>query len=65
MNEDQANRQRQLDEAVTQATDLFPPMWRSLHDKCRSEGFSDSESLQLVKAYILSQCPYGIRGTDA
>lgn len=52
-----------LDQASATLVEMFPPLWRQLYDGCAKEGFSDSESLELVKAYILSQAANGINGT--
>jgi len=39
---------------------LLPPMWRVLYTRAVAEGFTEAEALELVKVYILSQCPYGV-----
>lgn len=42
--------------------EYMPPLWRGLYEASIREGFSQSESLELLKAYILSQCPHGVNG---
>ena len=59
-----AESQRQFDEAMTALIDIHPRMWRSMYLRLVEEGFNESQSLELVKVFILSQCPSGIRGTD-
>lgn len=59
-----AESQRQFDEAMTTMIDTFPRTWRQMYLKMIEEGFDERQSLELVKSFILSQCPSGIRGTD-
>jgi hypothetical protein len=65
MTPEQAKLQAQIDQGFTLITGNFPPLWRKLYTNLVSEGFNEVQALALVKAYILSQCPSGIRGSDA
>jgi len=46
---------RKLDEGVTFSTDYFPRLWRRYFERLIEEGFSETQSLELVKTYIISQ----------
>ena len=54
-NKDIANRAA-LDQAMANVADLFPLMWRRLYLNCKLAGFSDNDSLELVKSFIESGC---------
>jgi hypothetical protein len=41
--------------------EMYPVLWRGLHQGCAKEGFTEAQSLTLVVVYILSQNPQGIR----
>ena len=56
--------QAELDQSTASLVDFFCPMWRRMYKALLIEGFNECESLKLVQAYILSQCPSGIRGAD-
>ena len=60
MDSSEAQKIRQLDEASTTITAVFPPLWRQLYLGLLEEGFDDRQSLSLVKTYILSQCAGGV-----
>ena len=51
------------EQAEALLVELFPPLWRQLYDGCVKQGFTEEQSLALLKAYILSQSSYGIHGT--
>ncbi len=53
-----------MDQAAAFLGDTFPPLWRRLYEGNLSQGFTEVESLKLVQTYILSQCPYGVRGAE-
>lgn len=61
-NEDEMKRQAEFDQAMASIGDSFPPLWRRLYANLMSEGFTDRESFELLKVYILSQCPFGVNG---
>lgn len=61
-NEDEIKRQAEFDRAMASIGDTLPPLWRRLFMNNREEGFTDSESFELLKVYILSQCPFGVNG---
>lgn len=50
-----------VEQAQSAVADLLPPFWHRLHRNTVTEGFTNSEALELLKTYILSQNPYGIR----
>jgi len=55
-------KQAEIDQAVAGLIDTFPHTWRLLYLSLLTEGFSESQSLELVKTWILSQSPFGING---
>ena len=50
-----------VDQNKAFVVESFPPLWRQLFLRCVEVGFSESESLELVKIYILSFNPHGSR----
>lgn len=50
--------------AMLEVAPVLSKQWKALYDGCMNEGFTAEQSMQLVKAYILSQNPHGIRGAD-
>jgi hypothetical protein len=46
-----------MDEASTFLVATLPPMWRQMYAHCIEEGFTESQSLALVKTWIVSQGP--------
>lgn len=52
----------QLEQSCATLSEFMPPLWRGLYDGCIASGFTDAQSIELVKAYILSQSPYGVNG---
>lgn len=52
-----------FDQAKSTLAETFPPWWRELYVSCIREGFSEEESMDLVKTYILSCSPNGVKGT--
>ena len=53
-----------MDQAMAIMADHWPVHWHRLYEGCLRAGFGDTESFKLVQTYILSQCVYGIRGSD-
>ena len=60
MSPEEVERQRKLDEAFTMLHERMPSSWRSIYCRCVEEGFSEYQAMSLIKAHILSQCPYGV-----
>lgn len=60
MTPEEAQKQRQRDEALSIITDHYPSHWRGLYVKCIEEGFDNFQALSLVKTYILMGAPYGV-----
>lgn len=58
-------QQRQFDEGAALLGDSLPGLWRRMYENCITHDFTEQQAIELVKAYILSQCPHGIRGTDS
>lgn len=54
-----------MDQVTAWLGDNLSPLWRRIYQSNLQQGFTPAESLKLVQCYILSQCPYGVRGTDA
>ena len=52
----------ELDQAQAFLAEYLPPTWRNLYEGCKREGFSELESLGLLKTYILSQAANGVNG---
>lgn len=40
------------DQASKALADLLPSLWRGIYKGCVNQGFSESESLELLKIYI-------------
>ena len=55
-------RQAEFDQGVEAMGEVFPAMWCKLFEKCKEEGFTEQQAFDLVKTYILSQNPNGIKG---
>lgn len=52
MNENQADKLRQLDEETTLMIDTFPSLWRGLYEGCIREKFTELEAMEILKAFI-------------
>ena len=52
--------QKALDDASATVGDLFPGLWRRIYENSLVAGFNEIEAFDLVKIYILSQCPHGV-----
>ena len=46
----------EMDQALAFLTEFHPPLWRRLYLRNIEEGLTESESLQLIKAYIHASC---------
>jgi hypothetical protein len=57
-------KRSELEQSIAAMRELFPHCWRALYDGCISENFSEAQSMDLVKTYILSQNPHGIRPSN-
>ena len=42
----------EMDQASAFVTDNFPKLWYGLFTRCKEEGFSEPQALELVKSYI-------------
>lgn len=45
-------RVAELDQAKAELKELFPAMWKSIYDGCLDEGFTEAQSMELLKAFI-------------
>lgn len=54
MTPEEAKKLREYDEAQTFLVDRFPSLWKGLFRNCVKEGFTETQAMDLVKAYILS-----------
>ncbi len=45
----------ELDQQTALVADLLVPLWRRLYINCIKEEFTELESMELVKTYIMSQ----------
>lgn len=45
----------ELDQSCSMMCELFPPLWYGLYVALLDQGFLESQALELVKVYILSQ----------
>jgi hypothetical protein len=50
-----SKKQAELDQAAALLGDNLPILWYRLYQKCLDVGFSDLQSMEIVKAYIVSQ----------
>ena len=42
----------EMDQVTTFVFDHFPKLWFGLFTRCKQEGFSEPQALELVKSYI-------------
>ena len=54
-------KQAEMDQMSSTIAELCPPLWRALFKGCCREGFSEEQSLELVKAFILKDNCEGIK----
>jgi len=47
------SKRAQLDQDMAAIIDVFPPLWRGLFVQLCKEGFTESQAMELVKAYII------------
>ena len=50
-----------LDQARAGLEETFPSLWHGLYSRCVEEGFTEEQALQLVRTYIMSLCPFGVK----
>lgn len=43
-----------LDQATAEVIDTQPVLWWGLFTKCKLEGFTEQQAMELVKTYIIS-----------
>ena len=53
--------QAMVEQAQATMVEMWPPLWKQLYQKCMKEGFNENQSMELVKAYILSTNIHGSR----
>jgi hypothetical protein len=63
MDGNRLKNESEFEQATSYLANQLPSFWKRMYDKCQEQGFSKQESLLLVNTYILSQCPYGVRGS--
>jgi len=42
----------EMDQASAFVTDNFPKLWYGLFARCKEEGFTEPQALELIKSYI-------------
>lgn len=47
-------KQAETDQAIASVGYLYPSLWWNLYQGCKDKGFSETQAMELVKAYILS-----------
>lgn len=45
-----------MDQALAAVTEWYLPLWHGLYVRLMKQGFSETQSLGLVKAYISASC---------
>lgn len=50
-----SRKQAEVEQSITGMCELMPPFWRQLYLKLIKEEFTEIQSLELVKCFILSQ----------
>ncbi len=48
-----------IDQSTALMAEMWPPMWRNIYLSLVKEGFTEVESLDLLKVFILSQGTHG------
>ena len=46
--------QQKLEQGAALVADAFPPLWKRLHENLLKEGFDQTQAMELLKTYILS-----------
>jgi len=54
-------KRSELEQAIAGLSELLPRTWKSIYNGCLEVGFDSQLAMDLVKTYILSQNPFGIR----
>lgn len=49
------SKQAQLEQDLALTQEFLPSIWRGLYDGCIDKGFTEEQSLALVKTFIISQ----------
>ncbi len=49
---DDIARIAEIDQATAELSGMLPTLWKSLYDGCINKGFSQSQSMSLVMAWI-------------
>ncbi len=49
-------------QSIAAVSEMFPPMWWGLYKGNLDQGFTESQSLSLVKTFIMSMGNYGNGG---
>jgi hypothetical protein len=45
--------QAAVDQSIKAMVDMFPPLWRGIHQGLIAEGFTKEEAMQLLIAFIM------------
>lgn len=51
----------QFDQNAATIADMMVPLWSRIYRTCVQYGFTEGDSMMLLKTYILSQNPHGSR----
>jgi hypothetical protein len=57
-------RNAKMDQATAFLTEHLPVLWRAMYQRNLEEGWPPAEAFDLVKTYILSQCPNGVNAKN-
>lgn len=49
-------KRAELDQAMVAIAEFLPPLWRQLYIKLIEQEFTETQSLELVKTYIMASC---------
>lgn len=47
-------KQQEIDQSAAFIGEQLPPVWKRIYDNCVAQGFSEVDSLQLVKTYMIA-----------
>lgn len=56
--------QAEEDQARAYLAEALPSMWMRMYKNLQSEGFDKVDAFKALQTYILSNCPFGVRGVD-
>ena len=52
-------QQAELEQSIAAQIEMFPPLWRGVFLGCKKEGFTDEQSMELVKTMIMKDSMHG------